>query len=540
MKKNLMKNLRSYLGIAVAVILLATVPAGAQVYTELHNFDWHKEGANPLYPALLAQGQDGSLYGTLQTQLFGEGSVFNSSLSGTVTQIYGFTGDDGEFPQSGLSLGFDGNFYGTTEEGGTLRLGTVFKISPGGGMTVLHEFTGSADDGAYPWVPPIQTPDGNIYGATYNGTYPGIAYKIAPSGVFSVLTTLPSKTQAPFILGADGNLYGTTPYGGDFNLGTVFQLTTKGKLKIIHSFGSTDAQHPFGPVLQAADGKLYGTTPWGGTNGLGTVYVMSTSGAGYKVLHQFQALDGENPSSGMVQGSDKFLYSVATMGGSNGQGTLFKISTTGKTFSVLYNFDSQLGAEPTGTPTLHTNGTIYGVTYTGGPQFAGYGVLYSFTNNLKPFASLVVISSGKVGDSVGILGQGFSNATSVQFGSGPGTFTLVSDTYMIASPAENAMTGPVTVLEPGGNLVSTQTFSVLPTVLNFNPPSGTVGTQITINGTSLLQTTAVAFSGAKATSFTVNSDTQITVTVPAGAKTGKISVTTKGGKATSAKKFTVN
>jgi uncharacterized repeat protein (TIGR03803 family) len=538
MKKTFM-NLCSYLGIAVALTLLATIPASAQVYTELHNFDWHKEGANPLYPALVAQGQDGSLYGTLQTQLSGEGSVFNSSLLGVVNQIYGFTGDDGEFPQSGLSLGFDGNFYGTTEEGGPLRLGTVFKISPGGGMTVLHEFTGSQDDGAFPWVPPVQAPDGNIYGATYNGTYPGIAYKITPSGVFSMLTTLPSKTQAPFILGADGNLYGTTPYGGDFNLGTVFQLTTKGKLKIIHSFGSTDAQHPFGPVLQAADGKLYGTTPWGGTNGLGTVYVMSISGAGYKILHQFQALDGENPASGMVQGSDKFLYSVATMGGSNGQGTLFKISTTGKTFSVLYNFDTQLGAQPTGTPTLHTNGTIYGVTYTGGPQFAGYGVLYSFTNNLKPFASLVVISSGKVGDSVGILGQGFSKATGVQFGSGPGTFTAVSDTYMIASPATNATTGPVTILEPGGNLVTTQTFSVLPSILNFSPPSGPVGTQVTITGTSLLQTTAVAFSGAKATNFIVNSDTQVTVTVPAGAKTGKISITTKGGKATSTKKFTV-
>jgi uncharacterized repeat protein (TIGR03803 family) len=539
MKTTFMKTLRSYLGIAMAVILLATMPADAQVYTELHNFDWHKEGANPLYPALLAQGQDGSLYGTLQTQLFGEGSVFNSSLSGAVTQIYGFTGDDGETPQSGLSLGFDGNFYGTTEQGGPLRFGTVFKITSGGAMTPLYFFQNGAD-GAYPFVPPIPAPDGNIYGATYAGNNQGIAYKITPSGVFSVITALPSKTQAPFILGADGNLYGTTPYGGTSNLGTVFQLTAKGKLKIIHSFGSTDAQHPFGPVLQAADGKLYGTTPWGGTNGLGTVYVMSTSGAGYKILHQFQALDGENPSSGMVQGSDNFLYSMATYGGANGQGTLFKISTTGKTFSVLYNFDSQLGAQPTGTPTLHTDGTIYGVTYTGGPQFSGYGVLYSFENGLKPFCSLVVFSSGKVGDSVGILGQGFSSATGVQFGSGPGMLTVVSDTYMIASPAENATTGPVTVLEPGGNLVSTQTFSVLPTVLNFTPPNGTVGTQVTINGTSLLQTTAVAFSGAKATSFTVNSDTQITVMVPAGAKTGKISVTTKGGKATSAKKFTVN
>jgi hypothetical protein len=111
---------------------------------------------------------------------------------------------------------------------------------------------------------------------------------------------------------------------------------------------------------------------------------------------------------------------------------------------------------------------------------------------------------------------------------------------MIASPTTNATTGPVTILEPGGNLVSTQSFSVLPDILNFNPPSGSVGTQVVITGTSLLQTTTVTIGAAKATSFTVNSDSQVTATVPAGAKTGKITIATKGGKATSAKKFTVN
>lgn len=527
------------LSIASVLILFVISPVlHAQVYTELHNFDWHKEGANPLYPALMAQGEDGNLYGTLQTQLSGEGSVFNSTLAGALTQLYGFTGNDGEFPQSGLSLGFDGNFYGTTEEGGTLRKGTVFKISPTGGMTVLYEFT-DGTDGAYPWAPPIQAPDGNIYGVTDNGTNQGKAYRITSSGTFSVIATVPSETQAPLILGADGNLYGTTPYGGTFNQGTVFQLTTKGKLKIIHSFGA-DGLHPFGPVLQAADGKLYGTTPWGGTNGLGTVYVMSTGGGGYKVLHNFQTLDGVNPSSGMVQGSDKFLYSVATSGGANGVGSLFKINTSGTTFSVLYNFAKTGGYTPTGTPTLHTNGTIYGVTETGGSQFPTYGVLYSFNNGLKPFASLVVIWSGKVGTQVGIIGQGFSNATGVKFGSGAGTFTAVSDTYMIATAAAGATTGNVTVLEPGGNLVTPQVFKVIPSITGFSPPHGPVGTSVVISGMSLTQTTSVTFGGVAANTFTVNSDIQVTATVPTGAKTGKIGIKTKGGSATSAAKFTVD
>lgn len=533
-----MKNFRmvQYFGLVALVALSALVQA--QTYTELHNFDWHKEGANPLYPALMAQGEDGNLYGTLQTQLFGEGSVFKSTLSGALTQLYGFTGNDGEFPQSGLSLGFDGNFYGTTEEGGTLRKGTVFKITPSGGMTVLYEFT-DRTDGAYPWAPPIQAPDGNIYGVTDNGTNQGRAYRITSSGTFSVIATLPSETQAPLILGADGNFYGTTPYGGTFNQGTVFQLTTKGKLKIVHSFGA-DGLHPGGPVLQAADGKLYGVTTWGGTIGVGTVFTMTTGGGGYKVLHNFQTSEGVNPNSGLVQGSDRFLYSVATSGGANGVGSLYKINTSGTTFSVLYNFAKTGGYNPTGTPTLHTNGTIYGVTQTGGSQLPLYGVLYSFNNGLKPFASLVVIWSGKVGTQVGIIGQGFSSATGVKFGSGAGTFTVVSDTYMIATAAAGATTGNVTVLEPGGNLATPQVFKVIPSLLKFTPTSGPVGTSVVITGQSLTQTTTVTFGGVKATSFTVNSDTQVTATVPAGAKTGKVGIKTKGGSATSSGTFTVN
>jgi len=528
--------LRRALSLVSALVLFVASPAPhAQTYTELHNFDWHKEGANPLQPALLAQGQDGNLYGTLPIQLSGEGSVFSYTLSGTLTELYGFTGDDGEFPQSGLSLGFDGNFYGTTEEGGPLRKGTVFKIG-GGGMTVLYKFTDSAD-GAYPWSPPIQAPDGSIYGGTYNGTNQGKAYRITPSGTFSVIATLPSKTQAPFIQGADGTFYGTTPYGGHFNRGTVFQLTTKGKLKIIHSFGD-DGTIPIGPVMQASDGKLYGSTSAGGTFGQGIVFQLSSSGT-YKVLHNFQNIEGNNSTSGLVQGSDKFLYGVTSSGGTNGVGSLFKINTTGTAFSVLHNFDMKNGANPGGTPTLHTNGTIYGVTYTGGSQFSGYGVLYSFNNTLKPFASLVVIWSGKVGKHVGILGQGFSSATGVKFGSGSGTFQAVSDTYMIATATAGATTGNVTVLEPGGNLVTPQVFKVIPSIKGFKPTSGPVGTKVAITGMSLTQTTVVTFGGVKATSFTVNSDMKVTAVVPNGAKTGKIGITTKGGKATSSSNFIV-
>ncbi|MBI3476546.1 MAG: IPT/TIG domain-containing protein [Acidobacteria bacterium] len=528
----------------LAFVLLAVSPLLHAQYTEVHNFDWHQEGANPMGPALLTQGLDGSLYGTLQTQLSHDGSVFSIAPDGTVLDLYDFLGKpDGNTPQSGLSFGWDGNFYGATERGGTSDKGTVFKYRDGV-MTILYNFT-DGTDGAFPWAPPIQAPDGNIYGVTDNGTNPGKAYKINLStGAFSVIATLPSQTIAPLILGTDGNLYGTTPNGGTFNQGTVFRLTTKGVLKIVHSFGTsgTEGKNPAGPVLQAADGKLYGTTNWGGANGFGSVFVMSATGGGYKTLHSFQAIEGENPPAGMVQGSDGFLYSVATRGGANSQGTLFKINTQGTTFTVLHDFGTSSGDTPMSTPVLHTNGIIYGTTNHGGSQQPAYGVLYSYDASLKPFISLVIITSGHVGDAAGILGQGFLSATGVTFGGGPGKLIPINDTAAIISPLAGAMTGPVKVSMPTGDLVTPQTFKVLPSISDFNPKSGPVGTVITITGMSLKQTTSVTIGRVVLGPgvFNVVSDTAVTATVPAGVTSpAKVSLKTKGGSAIARGSFTV-
>ena len=528
------KAIYRHLTVLLATITFATASLHAQ-YTELYNFNNHAEGSNPMNPAFMAQGQDGNLYGTLQSTFPGDGSVFGWSVpASTVAKIYGFSGPDGNTPQSGLTLGLDGSFYGTTVTGGLYGKGCVFKITSGGVISQLYSFTDGTDS-AYPWAPPIQGPDGSIYGVTYNGTNPGRAYRITKTGVFSVIATLPSQTQAPLIFANDGNLYGTTPYGGTYNRGTVFKLTPKGVLTIIHSFS---AELPGGPVMQAADGKLYGTTPWGGANGKGLIYTMTLGGGSYKDLHDFLGTDGLNSSQGLVQGSDKFLYGVAQLGGVNNAGTLFKINTTGTTFSVLYNFQTALGDTPMSTPVLHTNGIIYGTTNHGGPVSVGYGTLYSYKANLKPFASIVIVWSGKVGTSVGIIGQGFNTATGVKFGNGLGTSKVVSDNFMIATAIAGATTGQVTVLEPSGNLVTPQTFKVLPTISSFSPNAGAVGSSVVITGMSLIQASAVTIGGVKAT-FTVNSDTQVTAVVPAGAVSGKIKITTKGGAAASATNFTV-
>ena len=153
-------NARRWPLTAVALFVLMAAPAfaGGAVYTDLFEFDCAKNGCNGGQPGLLAQGEDGILYGTLQsgTAKSGYGTVFDYAPAGTVSTLHRFQGDDGFSPQSGLSLGFDGAFYGTTTNGGLLRMGNVFKLS-GGRVKTLYEFTNGAD-GAYPWAPPSRRP----------------------------------------------------------------------------------------------------------------------------------------------------------------------------------------------------------------------------------------------------------------------------------------------------------------------------------------------------------------------------------------------
>ena len=146
----------------------------------------------------------------------------------------------------------------------------------------------------------------------------------------------------------------------------------------------------------------------------------------------------------------------------------------------------------------------------------------------------------KEGAKIGILGQGFSSASVVEFGGAQAAITVLSGTaFITATVPAGALTGSVTVTTGTTTLTSPQTFKVTPTISSFAPPDGPVGTPVTITGTGLEQTTKVTFDGKSAT-FTVVSDTEVTAEVPTGAVTGKIAVTTKGGSAASATSFTVN
>lgn len=519
----------------MAALTLLAAFSQAQTYTDMHDFTG-TDGCCAFYPGMLAQGEDGNIYGgTPSGGKLGGGNIFKITPSGTYTDIFDFDGTHGEFPEAGISLATDGNFYGSAYQGGANHFGVLFKVTPSGTYTDLYDFTNTTD-GAFPRVPPVQAQDGNLYGVTGNGTI-AVLYKLTTAGVFTVITQLASQSYSPLILANDGNMYGMTLFGGTFNQGTIFQFSpTSKKLKTIFNFHTEGSPH--GPLMQGADNALYGTCAGGGTGSGGAVFRITTGGV-YKVLVNFVSggANGSAPFSGVVQGSDKFLYGVTQSGGANGIGVFFKVSTTGTGYTVLRSFDTTTGDSPSTTPLLHTNGKIYGMTGHGGAHLPD-GVFYSMDVGLKPFVEPLILHSAKENASVGLLGQGFNSATGVMFGTGAGTLTITSDSFATGKILTNATTGVITVQETTGNLTTLQNFKIVPAISSFTPTSGPVGTVVTINGTGLKQATAVKF-GTIVAAFTVVSDTKITATVPTGAVTAKIAVTTPGGNASSATVFTV-
>ena len=543
-----------------ATILFAVTAASAQTYTPLYSYPQTDVGDSGItWPSVLSQGQDGELYSTIQTNgAYNFGSVYKITTTGQYMLIYNFCAEGspcattGGYPTGGVTLGWDGNLWGTTEDGGKDAAGTVFKVTPAGTLTLIYPFTNTKDDSA-PNFTVLQGQDGNIYGVSeeqYDGQY-GSFFKLTTKGKISPYPFSYTNGDSPSLpaQGNDLNFYGTTQAGGDtscgeFGCGVVYKATSAGKITVLHEFtgyvSSTnfDGSRPIGTLVQGPDGDFYGTTYTGGANNLGTVFKVSASGT-YTLLHSFAGVptDGSYPIAGVTVGTDGNLYGTTSNGGTVNYGAIYEITPAGKE-TVLYSFCAVActnGFSPTTPMVLHTDGNFYGNT--AGSSLGG-SVFYSFNVGFKSFAKLVTWSA-KDGATAEILGQGFTGTTGVSFNGVAAKFDNVSDTYMTATVPAGALTGPVTVTTFSGSLTSDRNFLVTPQITSFAPASGVVGTSVTITGVSLTQTTTVTI-GTKPASFMVNSDTQITATVPAGAKTGTtITVTTAGGTATSKAKFTV-
>lgn len=383
-------------GLVFCVLAFGT-PAMTAQYADLFEFSTGN-GCCPQYPAIMAQGGDGNLYGTAPTGGSSKvGVVFKLTPAGTQTVIYNFDVTHGSTPNGGLTLGVDGNFYGTAEFGGANAYGNIFKITPSGVLTVLYDFTGNAD-GGYPVAPLILATDGNFYGTSY----PGSAFKISASGVFKTIAQIPTVSYGPLLQASDGNFYGVTEFAGTDSAGTVYKLSGK-KVTILYSFDGPHGSYPIGGLVQAADGNLYGTTTAGGADNAGVIYRISTSGV-LTVMVSFDSvhpLGGYQTFAGLVASPDGNLYGATIWGGTSGYGVFFQL-TTGGAYTVLYNFDGTHGTGTYSTPMQHTSGTFFGLTKRGG--VLGEGVGYSVSAGVEPFV-LPVSTLGPVGKSVGILGQ---------------------------------------------------------------------------------------------------------------------------------------
>jgi uncharacterized repeat protein (TIGR03803 family) len=373
------------------------------------------DGANP--QAALIQGSNGLLYGTTSTGggPLGGGTVFTITSEGVETVLYSFCSvggaqcTDGNSPVAGVIEGSDGNFYGTTEIGGS-GSGTVFKLTPGGVESVLYSFCGSsgsgacpAGDGALPEAGLIQTGavGGNFYGTTFTGGQynQGTVFQVTPAGVETVLhsfsgnggsqnSTDGANPQATLIFGSDGDLYGTTEYGGADNLGTVFKISLAGVETQLHSFvrSGGDGAYPKAGVIQASDGNFYGMTNAGGTTNGGTVYRIS-AGPNETVLYSFNqsslSTDGFAPRANLLQASDGNIYGTTNDGGIDDPGTIFKITPDGiETVLHSFGYSGTDGTFPQAGLFQDSQGNFYGTTYGGGAE--GNGTVFKLTNVITP------------------------------------------------------------------------------------------------------------------------------------------------------------
>ncbi len=440
-------------------MLVASLSSVAQTVTTLYSFTGNDSSGNPGLDALV-QGRNGKLYGTTIGPSGADGSVFAITTSGRASQPYTF-GGDGANPWAGLTLGADGYYYGSTFAGGATGNGVLFKLSPTGVYTSLHEFTGGSD-GALPLSPPIQASDSNFYGTTSGTSGASTVYRYERNGTFTTILSLSSAQGsyviAPLIQGTDGNLYGTAEEGGADDCGAIFKLSTTGQMLWTYSFPcGKGGAIPYAPLLQASDGNFYGTTISGGLDGgaqPGTVFRLNQNG-NVTILYAFKNfIDGSEPEGGLTQGTDGNLYGT-TFGGEGGN--LFQLTLSG-VHTILYRFGAA-GKQPHAGVMQDTNGIFYGTTSEGGRS--GFGSVYSLNMGLGPFVTFVQPTAA-VGGTAQILGQSLTGATGVTFnGIAATSFKMVNDTYMTAVVPSGATTGKVVVATPGGTLTSNVNFRIL-------------------------------------------------------------------------------
>jgi uncharacterized repeat protein (TIGR03803 family) len=470
----------------IFVLCAATaIAAPAQTFNTLLDFDG-SDGGNPWYGSLL-QSTDGNFYGTTLDGGANQyaGTIFRITPAGTLTTLYNFCTTfsgwcrDGSGPDAGLIQATDGNFYGTTAFGGEGNAGTAFKVTPTGTLTTLYSFCTkgyTCPDGAQPNAGLLQANNGSFYGTTF---------------------------------------YGGTPSGFS-SCGTIFKITPAGTMTTLYDFCSQDGdgENPIAGLIQATDGNLYGTTD-------NTFFRITPAGrltTLYTFCTQTGCPHGADPQAGLIEGTDGNLYGTTAKGGANGpyDGTVFKITLSG-TLTTLYSFCALTNCADGDVPysglTESTDGNFYGTTTAGG-NLTGACFPYSCGTVFQITASgtLTTLHSFSFTDGEIPYG-GLLQATNGIF-------------YGTTTRGANQTCEPV-----GCGTVFSLSMGLGPFV-SFVRGYGKVGQTGGILGQGLTGTTGVSLNGVPA-SFKVKSDTFLKATVPAGATTGYVTVTTPSGTLTS-------
>jgi uncharacterized repeat protein (TIGR03803 family) len=503
---------------ALLFFAATAIALSAQVtFTSLGSFD-NANGYDPSGP--LVQGTNGKLYGTVIYGTSGDticdngcGGIFTLAPGGGITVDYSFCNANpnctlGNFPAYGMLLSANGELYGTTASGGTEQVGTIYTYSPSTGVTIIYNFCakqGGANcvNGYEPVGGLMQGTDGNFYGTTQYGgaasTPEGTLFKITPPGDLTTLYSFCAANAcpggahptAPPVQAPNGNFYGTANFGGansssdcvSAGCGAIYQATPTGKVTTLYNFcgktNCTDGSTPVAGLVQGNDGNLYGTTLWGGAGGTqnicygacGTVFKITPAGTLttlYNFCSQPSCADGSSPYSTLTLGSDGNFYGTTYNGGTgancttlNGCGTIFKITPAGK-LTTLHSFDMTDGFNPTALFQA-TDGDFYGTTAAGGEYSTcadfGCGATFKLSVGLAPFVRAIP-SAGGSGSNVIILGSKLTGATAVSFNGTAATFTVVSGTEIKATVPAGATSGFVTVTTPGGVLKSNVKFRV--------------------------------------------------------------------------------
>jgi uncharacterized repeat protein (TIGR03803 family) len=286
-------------------------------------------------------------------------------------------------------------------------------------MQFLSESSRSAEP-EYPCAELVQGSEGNLYGTSqYGGTNAaGTVFRLTPEGALTTLVSFTgtngSHPVAAVTQASDGNFYGTTEYGGaNGNYGTVFQMTPAGTLITLLSFNGTNGSYPAARLAQASDGSFYGTTASGGAGAYGTVFRVTSTGA-LTTLVSFKNTDGAGPLAALVEGADGSFYGTTSRGGNlsvnsgGGFGTVFKMTPAG-VLTTLVRFNGNNGGGPAGALVLGSDANFYGTTPYGGDLNLNGGLGFGTVFKMTPAGALtrLVIFGGANGSySIGPLVQG--------------------------------------------------------------------------------------------------------------------------------------